>query len=194
MKPSSHAGGHLHHPTPSEPAAPAATRQHPGDHLCPSPEASCLYRLRALQLQAQRENRAALDHLNDLLRLSRHLRNKTITASFLLGLEVEGEALSGLEDWARGACDDVKLMRDALEALKTHESELPPGDDVLKADYLGAYPRLRDHYADKASPRGWDQPSAAGSVLLTRINTVFMLDAQYQPGPALTTWTGSVAA
>ncbi|MBI1918771.1 MAG: hypothetical protein HYS12_29105, partial [Planctomycetes bacterium] len=120
-----------------------------------------LYRLRALQLQAEGKHRAALGRLNVLLGLSRHLRNKTITASFLLGLEVENEALSGLEDWARGACDDHELMRDARKALKTHEHELPPLDDVLKADYLGAYPRLRDHYEALTTPRGLYGPPVA---------------------------------
>jgi len=38
-----------------------------------------------------------------------------------------------------------------------------------------------------------DVAPAPGSVVLTRVNTVFMLDGQYQPGPALFTWRGSIA-
>src|SRR5262249_6791897 len=117
------------------------------------------YRLRAAELQQARKNREALDHLKVLLRLSLHLRNKAITAVFLLGLEVQGEALSGREDWA-AACDDTVLMREALQALRTHESELPPLDDVLKADYLGAYAKLRGHYVELTTPKGLGEAPA----------------------------------
>src|SRR5262249_54798841 len=119
--------------------------------------AALLYRLRALQLQSEGKHRAALDHLNVLLGLSRHLRNKTITASFLLGLEVEAEALSGLDAWARAAHADTELLRDALKALEEHENELPPVDDVLKAHYFGAVPKLRAYFGGTS----WTEPSVA---------------------------------
>ena len=37
-----------------------------------------------------------------------------------------------------------------------------------------------------------DRPPAAGSVTLTRVNTVFTLGDQYQPSPSLFSWRGSV--
>src|SRR5262249_48609106 len=48
-----------------------------------------------------------------------------------------------------------------LKALKTHESELPPVEEVLKAHYLGAYSKLEPHYAAQASGTGIDPPSVA---------------------------------
>jgi hypothetical protein len=37
-----------------------------------------------------------------------------------------------------------------------------------------------------------DAATAPGSVVLTRVNTVFTLDGQYQPGPPLFSWVGSI--
>jgi hypothetical protein len=122
-------------------------------------KAAHLYRLYAVQLQQQGEYQAALDHLKVLFRLSLHLRNKTITPSFLLRLEMQDEALNGLEEWARGACDDSGLMRDALKALQTLESEQPPVYDVLKAHYLGTHRKLLDYYSNLTTPKGLEAVS-----------------------------------
>jgi hypothetical protein len=38
-----------------------------------------------------------------------------------------------------------------------------------------------------------DAAPGPGSVVLTRVNTVFTLDGQYQPRPSLFSWFGSIA-
>ncbi len=136
--------------------------------------AAVLYRLRATQLQAGGDDAGALAHLDVLLALSRHLRNKALPRPFVAGLEVEAHALAGLEVWLRGRPQGGDVLRDALRRLGEHEEGLPPVTDVLKASYLGAYQRLLDEFLVKAG-------DAERVRRVDRTYGQFFLLAQYAP-------------
>jgi hypothetical protein len=92
--------------------------------------------VRALQLQAGGQNEAALEHLIDALRLSRHMRSNVCVRSYFWGLTGEAAALNGIQRWLEGLAPDQKLVRRASEELRLHEDSLPPFHDCLKVEYL----------------------------------------------------------
>jgi ABC-type transport system involved in multi-copper enzyme maturation permease subunit len=125
-----------------------ATRMAPGVFINPNDEATgrtdaadCrraaeLLTARALQLQARGGDEAALEQLLTVLALSRHLRHQAPGYAYLEGVEVERVALLGLDHWLNRVGAQPKLLRRALEALKVHESGVPPVEEALAAEYL----------------------------------------------------------
>jgi hypothetical protein len=112
-----------------------------------------LFSVRALQLQARGDDRAALDHLTTALALSRQLRNRAVPLSWQSGLAVERAALEGLGHWLERVGPKPDLLRRALDEVSRHEEALPPPDDAVKADYL----TLEDAVDDPAELLRLDQ-------------------------------------
>ncbi len=90
---------------------------------------------RALQLQSQKKNAEALDHIKTVLALSRHLRHKAGTYYYLSGLTIEKLAIEALNQWVHDLGDQPQLLRRAIDELTRHAAAVPPNDS-LKADYL----------------------------------------------------------
>lgn len=93
-------------------------------------------RLRKLADQALADGKpgAALDHLAQLLALSRTLRNRAPLASYLAGVEVEESALHGVASWLAHGRPAPELLRRALDELNRHAAETPPALDCLEAE------------------------------------------------------------
>jgi hypothetical protein len=76
----------------------------------------------------------ALDHLAQILALSRTLRNKAPLASYLAGIEIEASALQGLDTWLAHKKPSRRLLRRALAELNRHAAETPHPRECLKAE------------------------------------------------------------
>jgi len=72
---------------------------------------------RALQLQSQKKNAEALDHIQTVLALSRHLRHKAGTYYYLSGLTIEKLAIEALDQWVHDLGHQPQLLRRAAEEL-----------------------------------------------------------------------------
>jgi len=95
-----------------------------------------LFTARALQLQAQGNPQAALEHLGVVLSLSRQLRHKAPSLPYLVGIAVQRTALFGFASWVRELGPRPAHLRAALTVLNGHEAQLPPFADYVKANYL----------------------------------------------------------
>jgi hypothetical protein len=136
--------GMLHDPT--RPLAPPALNELTQCRILAS-----LCRARALQLQAGGDASNALRLHQILLRLSLQLRNKAPALAYEAGLAIESHAFEGLTEWARSPAARPDQIRHVIDNLADHERNLPSTEDVLRADYLTAYPRLLDAAADLAA-------------------------------------------
>ena len=87
--------------------------------------------LRRAQLK---EAGPALDNLVQVLALSRNLRNKASLDAYLAGVEVEKDALKGLDLWLARGKPDLKLLRHLLLELNRHAAETPPAVDCLRTE------------------------------------------------------------
>jgi ABC-type transport system involved in multi-copper enzyme maturation permease subunit len=133
------------------------------DYLQGCRQAAYLFTARALQLQAQGDRKAALDHLVVVLGLSRQLRHKTISLAYLTGAAAQTAALAGFKRWLRDLGPRPELLRSALTELNRHEAQLPPFVDYLKAAYLVA---LNDRESRTALlARGRSTPGSAEMML-----------------------------
>ena len=103
--------------------------------------------LRALQLLEEGKPADSLRHLGILLRLSRVMRNAAPPAVYRTGETTQALALRALELWLERT-SRPSLLRQALAELDHHEAELPPADEALKTDYLGAPRRLAETYQE----------------------------------------------
>jgi hypothetical protein len=100
-------------------------------------KAGDLLRVRALQLQEGDQDDEALDLLVTALALSRHLRHQAPSSSYYFGLAMEESCLTLLDQWRRRLKrPQAELLRRALEAVTSHEGQIPPLTDVVKADYF----------------------------------------------------------
>jgi hypothetical protein len=81
---------------------------------------------------------AAVDHLARILALSRNLRNKAPLASYLVGVEVEENALHVLDAWLARGKPAPELLRRALGELNRHAAETPPPLDCLQTECFRA--------------------------------------------------------
>ena len=106
------------------------------------------------------------------------------------------------------ACTDLENAAVAFSVRATDDRE--PHAGTIRIEALGEFRIVRTDCFRGAVPlptsagrpdairfRAYSRPQrtrrpAPGSVVLTRVNTVFMLDGQYQPGPPLFSWTGSI--
>jgi hypothetical protein len=95
-----------------------------------------LFTARALQLQARGDSRAALNHLDTVLGLSRQMKNYAPLQLFESGNDMERIALIGLHHWLRKVGPDKELLRAALDILQRHEAATPPAVNAIKAQYL----------------------------------------------------------
>jgi hypothetical protein len=96
--------------------------------------------LRFLAQGALKEGKpaAAVDHLAQILALSRNLRNKAPLASYLVGIEIEESALRGLASWLAWGKPAPGLLRRALDELNRHAAETPPPLDCLQTECFRA--------------------------------------------------------
>jgi hypothetical protein len=111
-----------------------ATAQRPNLDRCRL--AGSLFAVRAVQLQAQGDHEAALDHLFVLLALSRQLRHDAVVLSWVTGIGLEKLALDGIGQWLERVGPQPELLRRALTELRDHEATLPPLTEVVEAEYL----------------------------------------------------------
>jgi hypothetical protein len=76
----------------------------------------------------------ALDHVVQMLALSRNLRNKAMFASYSLGAAIEEMGVETLEDWLARGKPDPELLRRALKGLNRHAAETPTPLDCLQTE------------------------------------------------------------
>jgi hypothetical protein len=96
---------------------------------------------------------SALEHLLQILALSRNLRNKAGIESYLTGVEAEENALAGLDLWLAGGQPAPELRR-ALEELNRHAAQTPDPLDCLQTECYVSSGML-------ASASGWTFASGA---------------------------------
>jgi hypothetical protein len=106
--------------------------------------AGSLLGARALQVQAQGDSAAGLDHLVECLALSRNLQHLAVDPLYHDGSAVEMQALHDLDRWLSEAGPEPALIRRALEELKRHDQLVARRDDNLKADYLATRHRIQE--------------------------------------------------
>lgn len=119
-----------------------------GPRLMALRDVALLLEARAMQLAAQGQEEAALDHLAKLLALSRHLRSLALPFIYTQGQQAESQAVRGLEHWLRKAASQPALLRRAIELIQRHEAETPPPSEWVKAQYL----YLRNRLSTSAMP------------------------------------------
>jgi hypothetical protein len=76
----------------------------------------------------------AFEHLAQMLALSRNLRNKAPALSYLSGVEIEADALDGLDRWLAAGKPDPDLLRRVLDELNRHAARTPPVLDCLQTE------------------------------------------------------------
>jgi hypothetical protein len=76
----------------------------------------------------------AFEQIAQILALSRNLRNKAPLDSYLTGVDVEEEALEGLDHWLDRGKPNPKLLRRVLDELNRHAEETPPPLDCLQTE------------------------------------------------------------
>jgi hypothetical protein len=106
----------------------------------------------------------ALNHLVEILVLSRNLRNKAPLQSYLAGIQMEEDALNGLDLWlARGKPDHQHLRR-VVDELNRHASETPPPLDCLHTECFRSSGAVANPNTwTMAAPERW----LAGSIALS---------------------------
>jgi hypothetical protein len=88
--------------------------------------------------QAAQKPAAGFEHLNQILALSRNLRNKAPVKSYLLGIKLEASALDGLDDWLERGKPTPELLQNVLEYLSHHARETPPAVDCVQTECFRA--------------------------------------------------------
>jgi hypothetical protein len=99
-------------------------------------EMARLFEARALQLQAKRNFRGALDLLETTLALSRQARHDAPIVLFSHASAMELTALNGFRHWIQQVGPDKALLRTSLGMLRQHEAAIPDPAQSLKAEYL----------------------------------------------------------
>ncbi len=107
-------------------------------------------RLRALTEAERKAGRAdaALEHVAQILALSRNLRHKAPIDSYVVGIETEAAALAAVDDWLAAARPDPDLLRRMLDELNRHAANVPTPLDCLQTECFRAGGLL-------ALPAGW---------------------------------------
>lgn len=97
---------------------------------------------------AQGKLDSALEHLTQILALSRNLRNKAPIGSYATGVGVEESALLGLDELLQRTKPPPQLLRQILATLDRHAAETPPALDCLQTECYRAGGLLE-------RPTGW---------------------------------------
>ena len=87
-----------------------------------------------LGMAKKKEPGPALEHLAQILALSRNLRNKAALESYIAGVEVEAAALHGLDLWLARGKPAPELAQRTLDELNRHASETPTPVDCLQTE------------------------------------------------------------
>jgi hypothetical protein len=96
---------------------------------------ACLHIATELRVMAATKSPGlALEHLAQILALSRNLRNKAALESYLAGVEAERIALEGLDSWLARGKPAPDLLRRALDELNRHAAETPSPLDCLRTE------------------------------------------------------------
>ncbi len=98
---------------------------------------------------------AAWNDLAQVLALSRTWRNKATLDNYLAGVDMEADALHGLDQWLAQGKPSPALLRRVLDDLNRHAAETPPPLDCLKTECHRAGSILD-------FPAGWTLTSAPG--------------------------------
>jgi hypothetical protein len=125
-----------------------------------------LLHVRALQHQRRGQSHSALNCYRTILTLSRHLRERGETLSWLTGVALQRVACDGLEQWAYGV-EGQGLLLQALQEVSEEEPSMPLVSLVCREYYSIAQRRLSDlaaPYTDRTDNR-WTQRLS----LLTRL-------------------------
>lgn len=124
-----------------------------------------LKKAQAARSQGQLET--ALDHLSQILALSRNLRNKAPIASYAAGVQAEDSALIGLDELLAHKKPSAPLLRQILEVLDRHAAATPSALDCLQTECYRAGGLLE-------RPTGWafytggiPERTLAGSIALS---------------------------
>jgi hypothetical protein len=103
---------------------------------------------RALQLQAQGDQKGSLNLISVLLSLARHAQSRSTLRSYHIGGRVEQTAFQALENWSRDPQVTPALLERALQILRDHDASDPPYTDNVKAEYVFQ----RDSLAEVTNP------------------------------------------
>jgi hypothetical protein len=99
-------------------------------------EAARLMVVQALRIQAEGDGGRALDYLADVLGLSRQLRYRASLGANMFGVQMEGLALLGLQQWLMYLEPREDLLQRAGEVLRQHQALTPPPSEIIKFDYF----------------------------------------------------------
>jgi hypothetical protein len=95
-----------------------------------------------LEEAKKKEPGPALEHLAQILALSRNLRNRAPVQSCIVGIHAEEDALEGLNRWLARGKPTPKLLRQALDELNRHAKETPPPRSCLEAESYRSFGAL----------------------------------------------------
>lgn len=151
----------------------------PADGPSPVPRhlATCRHMTDRLWGLASREleqgnTAAAVQHLAQILALSRNLRNKAPLSSYLRGVEIEERALDALESFLSRGKGGADLLRRMLDELNRHAAETPPPLDCVKTECFRAGGVLRNptswtFYSGREDSARVPETWLAGSIALS---------------------------
>jgi hypothetical protein len=134
---------------------PRADGQTPGAAHLPA----CRRMADTILLQAARlDDDAALEHIGIALMLSRTLRNKASTESYLAGVEIELKALTEIDNWLiRRGQPAPRHLRHLLTELNRHADETPAPLDCAKTACFRSSGVI-------ANPAQWTMAAPGGEV------------------------------
>jgi hypothetical protein len=98
---------------------------------------------------------SGVEHLAQILSLSRNLRNKAPIESYVTGVKAEQSALEGLDVLLSQGKPTPDLLRRVLDELNRHAAETPPPLDCLQTECFRAGGLL-------GNPAGWTFAPGAG--------------------------------
>ncbi len=87
-----------------------------------------------LRLARDKEPGPAFEHIAQILALSRNLRNHAPLESYLAGVQIEKDAMNGLDQWLARGKPTPKLLRRVLDELNRHAHETPPALSCVQAE------------------------------------------------------------
>jgi hypothetical protein len=127
-------------------------------HLIPCSRMTSRLRQLAAQAQARGNPAAALQHLVQILALSRNLRTRAPLASYQTGVEIEETALEQFDDWLTHKPMPPAILRLAVDTLARHAAQSPPLMECARAECyrssgLLENPTRWSYYSDRSQVR-----------------------------------------
>lgn len=120
---------------------------------------------------AKKDAEPALEHLGQLLALSRNLRGKAPLESYLAGIEIEERGIRGIETWLKRGKPEAGPLRRLLDELHRHAEETPPPLDCLRTECYRSFGALDNTnlwaFAAPGSPDRIPERWLAGALALS---------------------------